>query len=187
MFIVWQLSKQNADLRVGHLKAVKRVVQYLKSTIQLKLTYGIWPEQTRTKSKKKAKIPMRPVIIRLIGYINSNYASDLEDRKSVIGNNFFIYRAIVFWCHKKQCIVSPSITKAEYITLGHSAWKCICIKRFLNERRMEDPIGPYLLHRDNGTSIIFIRNVESQARTKHINMQHHYICELVADKEIEIE
>lgn len=86
------------------------------------MIYEVWSKQTaRIKSKKKAKIPIRPVPFELIGYTNSNYASDLEDRKSVIKNNFFIYRAIIFWCRKKQCTVSPSTTEAKYITLRYSA------------------------------------------------------------------
>lgn len=40
---------------------------------------------------------------------------------------------------------------------------------------------------DNETSIILTKNAESQARTKHIDVQHHYVRELVADNELSIE
>lgn len=42
-FVVGQLSKQNADLRMGYLKAAKQVIQYLKGTMHLGLTYGTYP------------------------------------------------------------------------------------------------------------------------------------------------
>lgn len=61
------------------------------------------------------------------------------------------------------------------------------IQRFLNELKVANPIGACLLHGDNETSIILTKNTESQARTKHIDVQHHYIRELVADKEVTIE
>lgn len=94
-FVVRQLSKQNADPRVRYLKTSKRVVLYLKDTIPPGLTYGVRLEQIITKSEKEAKAPARLTPSRLIGYTNSNYANDLDNRKSVIGNCFFIHQAIV--------------------------------------------------------------------------------------------
>ncbi len=61
------------------------------------------------------------------------------------------------------------------------------IRQFLNELKVEAPIGVYLLHRDNKTSIILTKNAENQAKTKHIDVQHYYIYELVVNKEVEIE
>ena len=40
-----------------------------------------------------------------------------------------------------------------------------------------------MLHSDNKMSIALTKNVESQHRTKHINVQHHYIRELVNEGE----
>lgn len=40
-FIIRQLSQQNADLKIGHLKVAKRVVRYLKGTMHWGLTYSI--------------------------------------------------------------------------------------------------------------------------------------------------
>lgn len=44
-----------------------------------------------------------------------------------------------------------------------------------------------ILHEDNKISIALIKNAESQYRTKHINVQHHYIKELVNEKKLTIE
>lgn len=41
-FVVGQLSKRNVDLRMGHLKAAKQVIRYLKGTMHLGLTYGAY-------------------------------------------------------------------------------------------------------------------------------------------------
>ena len=82
--------------------------------------------------------------------------------------------------------VSTSTTEAEYIALGHVARKSVWIQRFFNELSIAEPIGACILHGDNETSIILTKNAESQLRTKHINMQYHYIRELVADKKVVI-
>ena len=83
--------------------------------------------------------------------------------------------------------VSTSTTEAEYIALGHAARESVWIRRFLNKLGVADPIGACVLYGDNETSIILTKNAESQARTKHIDVQYHYIRELEADKEVTIE
>lgn len=80
-FAVGQLSKRNADPRVGHLKVAKRVVQYRKWTMYLRIIYGA--------SKVK------DLLYGLIRYADSNYAGDPKDRKSVMGNCFFINGGIM--------------------------------------------------------------------------------------------
>ena len=169
-FAVGQLSKRNADPRVGHLKAAKRVLRYLKGTMHLGITYGAGEDKTPPYG--------------LVGYADSNYAGDPEDCKSVMGHCFFVNGAVVSWCSKKQRTVSTSTTEAEYIALGHAARESVWIKRFLNELRIANPINAYTLHKNNKTSIILTKNAESQSRTKHIDVQHHYIRELVTDGEL---
>lgn len=60
-FAVGQLSKQNADPKVSHLKAAKQVMQYFKGTMHLSITY-------------KAGINSREdqLSYGLVGYTNSN-------------------------------------------------------------------------------------------------------------------
>lgn len=145
-FVVRQLSKRNADPRVGHLKAVKRVVRYLKGTIHLEPVYGAHP-QSENKAKAKTLAGQPP--FGLVGYADSNYAGDPKDRKSVMGHCFFIHEAIVSWCSKKQRTVSTSTTEAKYIALGHAGRKSVWIRQFLNKLRVADPIGACILHGDN--------------------------------------
>lgn len=56
-FVIGQLSKQNTDPRVRHLKAAKRVVLYLMGTMYLGLTYGTHPKSEK-KEKVKTKAPV---------------------------------------------------------------------------------------------------------------------------------
>lgn len=101
-------------------------------------------------------------------------------------NCFFLYATIVSWYSKKQHRVLTSTTEAKYITLRCALYKSISIRQFLNKLKVEALIRACLLHGNNETSIIFTKNAETQARIKYIDMQHHYICELVADREVEI-
>lgn len=125
-FVIEQLSKQNADPKVRHLKVAKRVVQYLKDTMHLGLTYRAHPKPEKEEKKKaKTKIPVRQSMFGLIWHIDSNYLGDLEDKKSVMGHYFFIYRVLISWYSKKQKTVSTSTTKVEYIALENVVQKSV--------------------------------------------------------------
>ena len=116
--MVGQLSKQNANLRIGYLKITKRVVQYLKDIIHLRLTYGA---HSKSKKEEKPKTLARRSIFGLIGYINSNYIGDCKNKKFVMRYYIFIDKAIVLWCSKKQRTVLNFTIKAKYIALENAA------------------------------------------------------------------
>ena len=115
-FVVRQLSKHNVDPRKSHLQAAKRVVWYLRRTMKKGLIFG-------RKSNNRLLRDLPPY--GLIGFIESNFAEDPKDRKSVMSYCFFLNGAVVSWCSKKQKTVSISIIEAEYIALGHIAREVI--------------------------------------------------------------
>lgn len=115
-FIFRRLSKHNVDLCKSHFRAAKRVVQYLKETMQLELVYDQQPDRSSTSDL----LPYD-----LIGYGDSNFAGDLKDKKLVMGYCFFLNRRVVSWYDKKQKTVSNSTTEAKYIIISHAARKGI--------------------------------------------------------------
>lgn len=91
-FAVGQLGEHNADPKKGHLQATKRVVRYLKRTMQMGLVFG---------REVKGYLPRNPLLYGLIGCINYNFAGDSEDRKSVMKYCFFLNGIVVLWSSKK--------------------------------------------------------------------------------------
>jgi hypothetical protein len=89
-----------------HFAAVKRIMRYLKGTLSHGILY-----------KRKSNNPMN-----LSGWCDSDYAGDLDDRKSTTGFVFLIGDSAVSWSSKKQPIVTLSTTQAEYV----SAASCAC-------------------------------------------------------------
>lgn len=63
---------------------------------------------------------------------------------------------------------------------NYAAWRSVWIKQFLNELKIADFIDVYMLHKVHKINMILTKNVECQSRTKHIDVQHHYIRKLVA-------
>ncbi|KAL6178293.1 hypothetical protein ACLB2K_049811 [Fragaria x ananassa] len=104
MYIVCLISRYMASPTEGHLFAAKRVLRYLKGTLE----YGVFYE--------------RKGAVELVAYTNSDYASDCDDRKSTSGYVFKLSGGAVAWSSKKQPIVTLSTTEAEYV----AAATCAC-------------------------------------------------------------
>lgn len=158
------------------MRIAKQVIRYLKGTASLSLCYGREMEVTGHRAHKYG----------LIGYADSNYAGDPEDRKSVMGYCFFFNGALATWSSKRQRTVSTPTTKAEYIALGHGAREAVWLKKLVNELMPQDLISKITLLGDNESSIPLTRNAESQNRTKHIDVIHHFVRGVVEDGELEV-
>ena len=52
----------------------------------------------------------------LLGFIDSDYIGDLDDRRSTSSYVFMLGIATVLWLSKKQPIVTLSITEAKFVT-----------------------------------------------------------------------
>ncbi|XP_050117694.1 uncharacterized protein LOC126595439 [Malus sylvestris] len=86
-----------------HFGAVKRILRYLQGTINHGIVYSTQSESNLT------------------AFSDSNWAGDLNTRRSVTGYVVFIGNNPVSWQSKKQSSVSRSSTEAEYKALAHTA------------------------------------------------------------------
>lgn len=154
-FVVGQLSRHTSDPRAGHLRIAKRVLRYLKGIITLGITWGGDP------AGHQDKYPPRGIV----GYADSNYAGDPEDRKSVAGHCFFIGRLVTTWRSKRQRTVSTSTSEAEYVAMSQGAKEGIWIQRFINELLPDETVREMNMRGDNETSLTLTRDPESQNTT----------------------
>lgn len=83
-FAVDQLSKHNTDPHKNHLQVAKKVISYLKSSINLGLVY----------EKTNQQLQYSP-LYNLIGYVKTNFAGNSKDRKSIMGYYFALSGAVV--------------------------------------------------------------------------------------------
>ncbi|MCH95793.1 copia-type polyprotein [Trifolium medium] len=74
--------------------------------------------------------------LKLVGWSDSDYAGDLDDRKSTSDYVFMLGESAVSWCSKKQPIVSLSTTEAEYVAAAACACQCIWIRNVLKHLKM---------------------------------------------------
>ena len=94
------LSRYMMNPTSDHWIASKRVLRYLKGTIDFGLVY--------VKGVKN---------LNVIGYSDSDFAGDVEDRKSTSGQVFFLGGLPITWNSLKQKVVALSLCEAEYIAI----------------------------------------------------------------------
>ncbi|KAK6146197.1 hypothetical protein DH2020_020066 [Rehmannia glutinosa] len=106
-------ARFQSNPKESHMSAVKRIFRYLKGTIQ----YGLFYPKNENFSLK--------------GYSDSDYAENIDDRKSTSGSCQFLGDCLVSWFSKKQNCVSLSTTKAEYISAAFCCTQLLWMKQTL--------------------------------------------------------
>lgn len=162
MFVVSLLSRHLAHPTELHLGAMKRVLRYFKGTI----SYGIFYKQNGHKE--------------LLAYTDSDYAGDLEDRKSTSGFLFMLSSGAVSWSSKKQPIVTLSTTEAEFIAAASCACQAVWLKRVL-EKLDHISDGTTIIYCDNSSTIKLSKNPVMHGRSKHIDVRFHFLRDLTRD------
>ncbi|CAL1375783.1 unnamed protein product [Linum trigynum] len=143
-----------------HFAAAKRILRYLQGTKKLGLTY-----------KKEAES-------KLTGYTDSDWAGSLDDRKSTSGYIFCLGSKPISWSSKKQKTVALSSAEAEYIAATDAACEAVWLKRLISDLQQNEN-GPTIIHCDNMSAIAMTKNPVFHARSKHIELRHHFIRDLV--------
>ncbi|KAK8947207.1 hypothetical protein KSP39_PZI006814 [Platanthera zijinensis] len=150
-----------------HMKAVKRIFRYLQGTCNYGLMY--------TQSGNEEEV--------LIGFSDSDWAGSADDRKSTSGFVFQVGGKSISWNSKKQQCTALSSAEAEYIAIGEAAKEGVWLKRILEELRRKKQ-EPTLLMVDSTSAMSICKNPVFHNRTKHIQIKHHFVRELVEEKEI---
>ncbi|XP_058223052.1 uncharacterized mitochondrial protein AtMg00810-like [Rhododendron vialii] len=123
----------------------------------------------------------QPSSFLLQAFSDSDWAGDCEDRKSTSGYCVFLGDNLISWSAKKQTTVSRSSTKAEYCSLAHTAAELSWLQMLLHELHISVPSIPVLWY-DNTSALALAINPVFHARSKHIEVDCHYVRDRVAAK-----
>jgi len=152
----------------NHVLAAKRILRYLQGTQKLGIFYKAGGHED------------------LISYTDSDYARDLEDRKSTSGYIFMIGGGVISWASKKQLVVSLSTTEAEFIAAAICACQCVWLKRVL-EHLEHFQEGATALFCDNVSTIKLSKNPVLHGRSKHIDVRFQFLRDLCNDGVIKLD
>ena len=149
-----------------------------------------WRHLTRLVSYLQGNYkPMKlraPTSLRVETWVDSDYATDQNDRKSITGYITTIGGTIISWSSKKQGGITTSSSEAEYVALLSAAKESKFIRMILEEVT-GDKLAPALIHEDNKGTVFMTNNQTVGQRTKHIDIAYRYTNQLVEQKIIELE
>ncbi|XP_068328737.1 uncharacterized mitochondrial protein AtMg00810-like [Pyrus communis] len=152
---------------ISHVIAVKRILRYLKGTS----TYGIH---------------FKPGPLHLQSYSDADWAGDPNDRRLTSGFVVFLGSNPISWASKKQHTVSRSTTEAEYRALAITAAELAWIRQLLCDMHVPLHSSP-LIYCDNVSTIALFTNHVFNAKSKHIEIDYHFVCERVTRGDLQVQ
>ena len=109
----------------------------------------------------------------------------MDDRKITSSGYFYIGKCLVDWMSKKQNSVLFSIVEAKYIVTDSCCSQLLWIKQMLRDYGIDQ--GTMVVFCKNTSVINISKNPVLHSITKHIDIRHHFICDLVEDKVVSLE
>lgn len=164
---VSMVSRFNQDPGKAHWVAVKRILRYLKGTIDYKLEF----------SKDKN--------LDIEGFCDADWANDPDERHSTTGYIFTLQGGAISWNSKRQPSVALSTTEAEYMALSSATQEALWLRGLASEIGLKTE-HPTLIHCDNRSAIQLSETANYSARTKHIDTRHHFLREKITEGKIKL-
>lgn len=159
-FAVGVVSQFMHSPKERHLEAVLRIPRYLKKT----------PGRGLFFQKGDYKV------VEI--YIDADWAGSSVDRRSTSGYCTYVWGNLVTWRSKKQTMVARSSAEAELRALAHGMCEGIWLGRLLEELKISSN-SPMRLYCDNKAAVSIAHNPVHHDRTKHVEVDRHFIREKI--------
>ena len=154
---------------IEHWKALLRVLSYLSGSKDHVLRLGgKFDEMT------------------LSAYSDSDWAGDLDERKSRSGYLVLLNNSSIIWCSKIQQTVALSSTEAEYIALSLASRDVIWLRNLLRELGFAQESATVIFE-DNDSCIKIAISTKQLPGTKHLDIRYHFIRQRINDGQICLE
>nr|XP_033508107.1 secreted RxLR effector protein 161-like [Nicotiana tomentosiformis] len=107
-FAIGMLGRYQSNPEIDHWKATKKVLRYLKGTMDYMLMYR------------------RSKHLEVVGYSDSDFAGCIDTRKSTFGYLFQLAEGAISWKSAKQFVIATSTMEAEFVACFeatiHALW-----------------------------------------------------------------
>nr|GFA16850.1 ribonuclease H-like domain-containing protein [Tanacetum cinerariifolium] len=160
-YVVQQVCLHMHDLREPHFSALKRILRYVYGT----LDYGLQLFSSFTTD--------------LVSYSDADRGGCPATRRSTSGYYVFLGKNLLSWSFKRQPTLSRSSAEAEYQGVANAVAETCWLRNLLRE--LHTPLSSAtLVYCDNVSAVYLSSNLVQHQRTKHIEIDIHFIRDLVA-------
>jgi hypothetical protein len=143
------------------MSALKRSLRYVQGTLHFGL--HLYPSS----------------IEKLVSYTDADWGGCPDTRRSTSGYCVFLGDNLISWSSKRQPTLSRSSAEAEYIGVANVVSESCWLRNLLLE--LHSPLSQAtLVYCDNVSAIYLSGNPVQHQRTKHIEMDIHFVREKVA-------
>ena len=163
---VSMVSRYMHDPAKSHWQATKWILRYILGTVDLGLKF-----------EKDDSVERH-----LVGYVDSDYASDLDKHRSTTSHVFTFAKAPVSWRLTLQTTIALSTTEAEYMAMTEAIKEAIWLHGLIEDLGiLQEHISVFC---DSQSAIHLAKNQVHHSRTKHIDVRFHFICDIVDEGDI---
>eukprot|EP00253_Pinus_taeda_P010775 PITA_10775 len=180
----------------------KDIIQDLKAHLSSKLNmkdlgaanYILGMEIKRDRTKRKLWLNQRNYVETILQRFNMqdskpmkvpipvDWAGDLDQRISTSGYVFNLFGGAVSWMSKKQSVVALSTTEAEYMASIHASKEAVWLQRLCSSMGLVQ--GAIRIDCDSQSAIFLAKNPAYHSKTKHIDVQYHFVRDMIEDKKV---
>ncbi len=93
----------------------------------------------------------------------------------------------ISWSNKRQPTIALSTTEAEYVANTQATKEAIWITKLMMDLRCMKAKKVMVIRCDNQGAILLTKNPTHHARTKHIDVQHHFVRDGIENGEVQFE
>ncbi|GMJ03321.1 hypothetical protein HRI_004001300 [Hibiscus trionum] len=152
-----------------HWHAVQRILRYIKTTLH----FGLWFEC------------QQPDSLLLTAFSDADWGSDIDNRRSTSSHCVLLGHHTIFWSARKQRAVSRSTAELEYRSLADTSAEVLWIRSVLTEMGIHLPDVP-IIWCDNTSTVSMAANPTLHAKTKHVDLDLHFVREKVATGSLQV-
>ena len=152
-----------------HWKAARRVLGYLKKTIDFSLVFP------RSESE-----------LKVYAWCDADWAGDPITRRSTDGIAVFVGESLVAWKSKLQPTTALSTCEAEIRSLSNGTMEALAQQYLLENIYGELANNEIQLLNDNKSAVDVSRQTSHFSKLKHVELRHLFVREVVQSGKAEI-
>jgi len=195
-YAVEAVSQFSSAPSVDHLAALHHILRYVEGSTHLKLhlmkcsAFKVIPKaSSSTSTVTQPHYPKFIWVIEITGYSDSDWVGCLDSRHSTGAYVFLSGQLPDPWSSKTQFTAALGSTEAEYMAVTQASKEAIWLRFLLSEiqDRQYQMLPSITIFADNQGCITLAHNPKYHARTKHIEIQHHFVRGKAEGGEVSLE